>query len=263
MEFRLARLCILVKAYPQPSQKYEETVCCAGISDTGEFLRLYPIPYRRLLTEQRFDRFDIIEARIFKAEDDWRRESYKVDPDSIRIIQSGSRLSADEKVTLWSRFVVESLVALRQENVETKRSLGIVKPDVGSVKFWAKAADKNDSESNEIFSSLLSQANLFNAEPLPKLTLEYTFGYTFTSAGHRHEMKVHDWEVQAAYHNYKRKYRTEALPRLEHVYGTQLPTQNLHFVLGTMKAHPRQFIIIGLLRSSVSTEAAMRQTTLF
>lgn len=263
MQVRLAHLCILVKAYPQPSQKYEETVCCAGISDTGEFLRLYPIPYRRLLPEQRFDRFDVIEAKIFKAEDDWRRESYKVDPDSIRIVQVGSRLSAEEKVALWSRFVVDSLVALRQENIETQRSLGIVKPDAGSVKFWAKPADRNDSESNEIFSSLLNQASLFNAEPLPKLTLEFTFGFTFTSAGHRHEMKIHDWEVQAAYHHYKRRYRNEALSRLEHVYGTQLPTQNLHFVLGTMKAHPRQFIIIGLLRSSVSPEAATRQDTLF
>ena len=33
------RVWILVKAFPQPSQKYEETVCCAGIAeDTGELL---------------------------------------------------------------------------------------------------------------------------------------------------------------------------------------------------------------------------------
>lgn len=263
MEIRRARLCILVKAYPQPSQKYEETVCCAGVSESGEFLRLYPIPYRRLRPEQQFNRFDIIEASIFKDGQDWRRESYKVEPESIRIVQTGARMPDQQKVTLWSRFVVDSLVALRQENVDTHRSLGIVKPDEGSVRFRATPADKHDTESADIFSSLLSQVSLFNAEPLPKLTLEYVFGYTFTSAGHRHEMKIHDWEVQAAFHNYKRRYGPDALTQLERVYGESIPAQNLHFILGTMKAHPRQFIIIGLLRSSVSPDVVARQPDLF
>ncbi len=60
------RICILVKAYPQPSQKYEETVCCAGVTEDGRFLRLYPIPYRRLKKEQQFQRFDWVEMHIAK-----------------------------------------------------------------------------------------------------------------------------------------------------------------------------------------------------
>lgn len=263
MEIRRARLCILVKAYPQPSNKYEETVCCAGVSESGEFLRLYPIPYRRLLPEQQFNRFDVIEASIFKDGQDWRRESYKVEPESIRIVQIGKHIPDQQKVALWSRFVVDSLVALRKENVETHRSLGIVRPDEGSLIFHAKPVNKHDTESAEIFSSLYSQASLFNAAPLPRLTLEYVFGYTFTSAGHRHEMKIHDWEVQAAFHSYKRRYHADALARLKQVYGETIPAQNPHFVLGTMKAHPRQFIIIGVLRSSISPDTVARQSELF
>jgi len=42
------RVRILVKAFPQPSTKHEETVCCAGVTEDGEqLLRLYPIRYRR------------------------------------------------------------------------------------------------------------------------------------------------------------------------------------------------------------------------
>lgn len=42
------RVRILVKAFPQPSNKHEETVCCAGVTEDGlELLRLYPIRYRR------------------------------------------------------------------------------------------------------------------------------------------------------------------------------------------------------------------------
>jgi hypothetical protein len=52
------RVHILVKAFPQHSQKYEETVCCAGITDAGQLIRLFPITYRRLSPENRFDRFD-------------------------------------------------------------------------------------------------------------------------------------------------------------------------------------------------------------
>jgi hypothetical protein len=33
---------IVVKAIPQPSKRYGETVCCAGITRNGEWRRLYP-----------------------------------------------------------------------------------------------------------------------------------------------------------------------------------------------------------------------------
>ena len=263
MQVRKAHLCILVKAYPQPSQKYEETVCCAGVSAEGEFLRLYPIPYRRLKEEQRFGRFDVIEAEIFKDGEDWRLESYKVNPDSIRIVQRGSKLSDIDKVALWSQFVFPSIEALKAENLATSKSLGIVAPTAGSVRFFARAVCDEDTEENDIFASLAAQARLFESEPLPKLQLEYTFGYRFSTGDNSHEMKIHDWEVQAAYHNYKARYGKNALHKLHEMYGEKIPGQNLHFILGTMKGHPRQFIIIGLLRSSVSADDAMRQSCLF
>ena len=35
------RVLILVKAEPSPSRKYGSTVCTAGVTDNGEFIRLY------------------------------------------------------------------------------------------------------------------------------------------------------------------------------------------------------------------------------
>lgn len=61
---------ILVKAFPQHSDKYEETVCCAGITeDTQELLRLYPIRYRRLDKTNKFERYDLVEMVTTKAND--------------------------------------------------------------------------------------------------------------------------------------------------------------------------------------------------
>jgi hypothetical protein len=77
---------ILVKAFPQPSAKHEETVCCAGVTEDGRaFLRLFPIRFRRLPKEHQFERFDLVEMTITKAADH-RAESYRVDEGSIRLL---------------------------------------------------------------------------------------------------------------------------------------------------------------------------------
>lgn len=183
------RICILVKAYPQPSQKYEETVCCAGVTEDGRFLRLYPIPYRRLKQEQQFQRFDWVEMDIAKDTSDHRPESHKVVPDSIQIVQPGSVLKSEQKVRLWKPFIADSLQALKDENVKTGRSLGIIKPDPDSVKFSANPIKEASSEDQALTRNLCRQASLLDSEPLKELQKpELTFEYRFTSAGHIHEL---------------------------------------------------------------------------
>ena len=78
-----------------------------------------------------------------------------------------------------------------------------------------------------------------------------------------HTHIIHDWEVQEAYRQYKRKYGAEALDYLKHEYSENMPKRNLHFIMGTIAAHPRNFIIIGLLRSTIDPNDATRQQKLF
>lgn len=79
---------ITVKAYPNPSTKYEETVCVAGIDiNTGKWIRLYPIPFRDLNDNQKFKKYSIIEIKTNKAESDNRPESYKIDASSIKVLK--------------------------------------------------------------------------------------------------------------------------------------------------------------------------------
>ncbi|WP_156943106.1 hypothetical protein [Pseudogulbenkiania sp. MAI-1] len=243
----------MVKAHPQPSKTYNETVCCAGVCmESGAFLRLYPIPYRQLKREQRFNRFDIIEATCWKSEDP-RPESHKLDPDSIRVMkQPGSKAKAESSPRLWLPHVSDSLETLRQQNVDESRSLGIIKPDAGSVEFIVSKLSEAKIEEQEAALSVHQQSLLFNdnaTAPLPPP--EYVFKFRFTSNGKQSEMKLHDWEVQAAYWNFRKMYgESEGLNQLRYKYQEEIPQQNLHLILGTMLAHPRQFITIGLLRSS-------------
>ncbi len=52
------RVLITVKTYPIPSAKYDELSCTAGVTEEGEFIRLYPINYRDLPWGQQFKKFD-------------------------------------------------------------------------------------------------------------------------------------------------------------------------------------------------------------
>lgn len=226
-------------------------------------LRLYPIRYRRLPKAAQFNRFDLVELRVEKPKDDHRPESHHVDEESIRILEHGTAISNESKVRLWRQHVAPSLKALQQDNKTQRRSLGIVRPDPGSLRFFVRPIAEANEQDQAIAESLIQQNSLFEDPLTPMQRSGYVFGYRFTSDGHSHEHMIHDWEVQAAFFQYRKRYGDNALAMLTQEYGDNIPQRNLHFILGTMKAHPTTFIVIGLLRSPVAPEDLERQGDLF
>ncbi|MBX3194732.1 MAG: hypothetical protein KF727_06485 [Microbacteriaceae bacterium] len=84
-----ARVLITVKASPQPSAKYGDTVCVAGIRvDKGraDWIRLYPLPFRWMGVEQQFRKFDLIDLEVRRETKDTRPESFRPDIDTIKIV---------------------------------------------------------------------------------------------------------------------------------------------------------------------------------
>jgi hypothetical protein len=61
---------IVVKAYPNPSAKYFETVCVAAVTREEGLIRLYPVAFRSLPENQRFKKYQRIELRMQKHERD-------------------------------------------------------------------------------------------------------------------------------------------------------------------------------------------------
>lgn len=84
-----------------------------------------------------------------------------------------------------------------------------------------------------------------------------------TPSNYAHTHLVHDWEVQAAYFSYRKRYGDKTLDMLQQEYGQNIPTRNPHFIMGTMKAHPQTFIIIGILRSGIDPAELDKQGGLF
>ncbi len=253
---------ILVKAFPQPSAKYEETVCCAGvIEETQEFVRLFPIRFRRLPEDCRFDRYDLVEMIVTKA-NDGRPESYRVDEDSISVIERAtpSNFPDELRVKLWPPFIYPNMEALTAAQKENGTSLGIVCPD--NVTFHHAPFEQAEQDVKDM---LQKQQFLFEKPLKPLKPPKYRFYYRFTTGEKEHMRTIMDWEVQAAYYNFKRRYGSEAktLTMLEDQYAKRIPKQNLHFVMGTMAKRKFQFILIGLLRSPLSPEDVTRQHDLF
>jgi hypothetical protein len=52
------RVLITVKTYPTLSRKYGETVCTAGVRADGSWMRIYPVPFRRLDEEEQYKKFE-------------------------------------------------------------------------------------------------------------------------------------------------------------------------------------------------------------
>jgi hypothetical protein len=74
------RVLITVKAYPQLSEKYKETVCVAGIRmDTRHprHVRLFPVPFRDLERAKQFEKYDIVEVHATEHVGDSRPESLR------------------------------------------------------------------------------------------------------------------------------------------------------------------------------------------
>jgi hypothetical protein len=88
---------ITVKAAPNPSDKYGETVCAAGLSTDPlrpGWVRLYPINFRELEQAVAFSKYDIVSVDAVPARQDSRRESWR---------PRMSTLHVDSTVLGWPR----------------------------------------------------------------------------------------------------------------------------------------------------------------
>ncbi len=135
-------------------------------------------------------------------------------------------------------------------------SLGIIQPDSGSLKLIYQPESEDTEEERALAVSLNNQMNLLQAtlEPIPRP--EWTFKYRFTSGGKPSTVTIQDWEIQAALHNFRRRYgRQEGFDRLIDVYTHDIPNQAPHFIMGTIKRHPHIFTMIGVLRGGEAYKA--------
>jgi len=80
-QVREERILVTVKTYPTLSRKYGETVCTAGVREDGSWVRLYPVPFRRLGEKEHYRKYDWLTCRVIRSTKDSRPETFHpVDP---------------------------------------------------------------------------------------------------------------------------------------------------------------------------------------
>ena len=92
---RRIKVLVTVKATPQPSRTYGDTVCVAGVvvsPGPARWVRLYPVPFRYLDGERQFAKYSILDVAVRDAKTDKRSESLRIDADSLTM-RGGARVA--------------------------------------------------------------------------------------------------------------------------------------------------------------------------
>lgn len=247
---------ITVKTYPIPSKKYDELVCTAGVTDTGDFIRLYPVNFRELPFDQQYKKYQWIEVKAEKHRGrDARKESYRPVNDSIRMI--GEPIDTRDNWTERGKYVLKkkskSMEALYEQQEKDRTSLGILRPK----KIHDIVISEDDPDWKPSFLEALNQQRLFekrHATLTPPRKVPYKFHYLFECDDHRcgknHKMMIEDWEVGALYW----KLIDKGIPgekaaiqvRDKFLHELCGPDRDPHFYVGTILAYPKTWVIIGV-----------------
>ncbi|WP_293158661.1 hypothetical protein [Okeania sp. SIO2C9] len=155
------KILIATKTYPSISQKYQETVCTAGVllsedEKPLEWIRIYPIRFRQLDFDRRYPRWSIIRALIEKNDKDYRPESFRIDDSSIEVlrkIKTSNNWEERKKLLLPLQF--KSIKEIKNQD----KSLGIIKPKIIK-KYFCQETERNWKPKQQ---AVLDQLDLFEA----------------------------------------------------------------------------------------------------
>jgi len=248
---RHMRVLIVVKTYPNPSQKYGETVCCAGIDmATRQWVRIYPVNFRRLAA-RRFRKYQVIECVGGPPRNDSRPESRRVDQDTIELVGEPLSTKAGWRERLrWLPPLHPSLEAVDEDHTASGISLAIIRPATVERLLIEDAPAWSEKKL-----AIVRQRRLaLGEDDSPQLReleqLPYRFKYRFRCHDARcrgHTKQILDWEIGESFRRWRRQYGRGWDEKIREKYERWLPRRNLQFVVGTMQAHPDTFTIIGLI----------------
>lgn len=245
-----SQILITVKTYPNPSAKYEETVCTAGIDlATSQFVRLYPIRFRDLPFESSFEKWDVVELALTHRTQDGRGDTFTPDHDSIRVVDhfsTGKRCDCLERnrIVLPLVSTLENLIAKAERG---EGSLGIVRMD-RNAELIVRPDSPNWTAEQE---AILRQQSLFggNRRLLEKVPFSFRYRFHCCNGCRGHELQVFDWEVYQLYRSQAaKKSPVEAVGDVCTKYNAELSPRrrSIHLFVGTHYLRQAQFSAIGI-----------------
>ncbi len=260
----LTKVLISVKTYPTLSAKYNELVCTAGFLDNGSWIRIYPLPFRALENEQKFNKWQWIELDIERNQSDTRPESYKVkDIDSLKVIRTiGTEQNWFRRKKFINKNTVYDDLSILIDNAhQNKLSLATFKP-TKIIDFIVKEADRDwDQDKLDNLKAKSQQLSFFQSENEIKKEfdlvnkLPYKFSYKFEDMnGKQSTLMIEDWEVGALYWNclkYSSGNEQQAIKEVKQKYFDTFTKEcDILLFLGTTRQYHiwanNPFVIVGI-----------------
>ncbi len=241
---------VLVKALPQPSKSYGETVCCAGVTADGHWKRLFPVRFRHLQGND-FKRWDWVNFGYRLPTRDRRVESCHVYEDSIAVDRA---LPEAERSSLLTPLITGSAAEAAQKG----RSLTLVRPR--NVEFIAKRKSAAAiAEEREAYQLAAQQTSIFDKELAELEPSPFDFRFRFEDDDGSHNYQNGDWETHAMFWRWQKLHgEAETVRRMTKVYNEDYPARGMVFALGNMAKRPQTWQLLGVLRLD-----ELRQNDLF
>lgn len=229
------RILITVRTYPVPSRKYIETVCTGGITDQGEWRRLFPIDLRYLEEERQFQTYDVVQVGVSPGDD--RPESRKP---NLQTLQKINHLDGWDAKCQWINPTIfpsfEAMIAAGQTlapvAVEGVKDLLIEKVPPN----WSP--DQLDR---------LRQQHLFREnKPLEKVPYKFRFVWT-DGEGIEYKNTILAWEIHQTWRKWRWEY-DNVIERIRDKWLNDVCSTNnqISFYMGNYAKRRNLFAVTGI-----------------
>ncbi len=243
---------VVVKAYPSLSAKYGETVCVAGITEEGKFVRLYPVSFRDMSYDKWFHKYQWIKLRVQRHSKDSRPESYRPDLENIKL---GEFISTTKDPT-WSKrrkyvmpLVSNSMCEIIEESKANKRSLGIFKPKQ-IISFDVTVGEEDWVGKKQ---AIADQRDLFSQKKssLEKIPFNFKYSYICDAPDCKgHTQIIIDWEIGQLYRHLRDKKETpdNIIKKIKDKFGGEIisSARDVYFFVGSHSLYRESFMVLGV-----------------
>ena len=240
-----------------------ETVCTGGITSEGQWIRLHPVSFRYLDSDQQYRKYQWICVDVTKHERDTRAESFRPNEDTIHVLGpplgTGNRWEDRKKVVL--PLEKASLEAIK----DSKETLGLFRPaKIESIKATADLLPWSRRHM-----ALFEQQRLFGPQQKPLEKMPWRFRIRYTCSDRRctgHDQSILDWEVVQLFRGERKRLGSDdaakdsTLAKLHEITGRD---KDVYLYVGNILKYPKSFIVAGIFYPPKDKHAAAGERTLF
>lgn len=253
-EIRTLRILVTVKAAPNPSERYGETVCVAGVSidlDYRGWIRLYPINFRDLGEKATFHKYDIIRIDARPARQDQRPESWRPILSTLRVEK---RIKGWPRRATWlDDYLTDSMCEFNEQARQRPDapSLGLIRVrDATSLKITPHGGWTADQQRK--IDAYVNQFDLLDEQdrtPLQAPRFKATYHYRCADTSCRgHAQGFLDWEFVATQYRMRFKTDEEICAELNKLFFDKMfdGTRRTAFFVGNQAKRAHTYSVLGV-----------------